>query len=481
MHDVVEIDPVTRIEGHARITVHLQEDGTVADARFHVVEFRGFEALCLGRSIWEMPALTARTCGICPVSHLVAAATAGDAILGVTVPPAGRALRRLANLAQIIQSHALSVFHLSAPDLLLGMDADPSMRNVFSLMRQRPDVVRAGIRLRQFGQAIIEAVTGRRIHGPGIVPGGVVAPLTHAQAAQIRAAVPEALESAQATLALYLEEVVPRFTAEIGAFGDVRSLFLGHCEPDGTWAHGETGLRVVDSDGRVVADQLDAAGYREWLGEWGTNDSFLKSPYWRASVPDEATDPSAGMYRVGPLARLNLVERMGTPLADEGLSTFREVAGVPATSSFHFHHARLLEILGCVERIAALIEDPVLLDPDTRATAGINAAHGVGASEAPRGTLFHAYDVDDDGLVTAVDMLIATGQNNLAMNQAVRQVAKTWITARDIPEPVLNRLEASIRAFDPCLSCSTHAIGQMPLLVQLLDAGGEVVQERRRG
>ena len=479
MHDIVEIDPVSRIEGHARITLHLGEDGTVADAAFHVTEFRGFEAFCRGRTIWEMPGLTARTCGICPVSHLLASAKAGDAILGVAVPPAAVAQRRLANLAQIIQSHALSFFHLSAPDLLLGMDADPATRNVFALMANEPEIVRRGIRLRQFGQEVIAAVTGKRIHGPGIVPGGVAAPLSPDAIAAIAERLPEARAAAEDTLALFVESILERFPREIASFGTFPSLFAGLCRPDGRWAHDEGGVRVVDADGRVVADQLDPAGYREWLGEWGTADSYLKSPYFTPAV-GAGGDPAAGMYRVGPLARINLCDAMGTPAADEALHRFRETFGRVATSSFLYHHARLIEVLACTERIAELLDDPALLDQRVRAEAGVNATVGVGVSEAPRGTLFHAYTVDDDGVVTDVDMLIATGQNNLAMNQAVLQAAREFVRGPRIPEGALNRIEASIRAFDPCLSCSTHALGEMPLLVRLVDRDGTVVEEVRR-
>ncbi|WP_370326163.1 Ni/Fe hydrogenase subunit alpha [Euzebya sp.] len=479
MHNIVEIDPVTRIEGHARITVHLDDAGTVSEARFHVTEFRGFEELCKGRTVWEMPSLTARTCGICPVSHLLASARAGDMILGVGVPPAGVALRSLANLAQIIQSHVLSFFHLSAPDLLLGMDAAPESRNIFALMQTQPDLVRRGVRLRQFGQEIIAAVTGERIHGAGIVPGGVAAPLTGDQVEAIAAWVPEARAAAVDTLELFTTQLLDRFADEVATFGAFDTLFLSMCAPDGQWSHDAGGLRVVDSTGAIVADQIDPATYREWLGEWGATDSYLKSPYWRPAV-DGTDDPSAGIYRVGPLARLNVCETMGTPLAEEALVDYRERVGGIATSSFSFHHARLIEVLACVERIEQLLADPILCDPHVRATAGINRRSGVGCSEAPRGTLFHAYDVGDDGTIAGVDMLIATGQNNLAMNRAVTQVARAYVTGPEIPEGTLNRLEASIRAFDPCLSCSTHAIGQMPLVVTLLDHEGHEVQVVRR-
>ena len=476
MHDVV-IDPVSRIEGHAKITLRLNETGAVDDARFHITEFRGFEEFCRGRPVWEMPSLTARTCGICPVSHLLASAKAADAILSVTAPPAAVVQRRLANLGQIIQSHALSYFHLSAPDLLLGMDADPASRNVFAMMATQPDLVRRGIRLRQFGQEIVAAVSGERIHGSWIVPGGVARPLLPSARDAIRARIVEAKTAATDTLEEFVR-LLDRFPREVEAFGHFDSLFLAHCGPDGCWAHDSGTLKVIAADGSVIAEGVDPADYRSWIGEWGEADSYLKSPYWRPAV--NGHDPSPGMYRVGPLARVNICTGFGVPLADEALAAFRERAGRIATSSFYYHHARLIEVLACVELIEQVLDDPHLINAHVRAEAGINATHGVGASEAPRGTLFHDYTVDDEGLVTAVNMVIATGQNNLAMNRTVLQIARAFVEGPDISEGVLNRIEAGIRAFDPCLSCSTHALGQMPLLVRVVAADGGLLAEVRR-
>ena len=477
MHNTHVIDPVSRIEGHAKITIHVDDAGGVTDARFHVTEFRGFEDFCRGRPVAEMPGLTARTCGICPVSHLLASAKAADAIHAVVVPDAATLQRRLANLGQIIQSHALSVFHLSAPDLLLGMDADPATRNVFGLMEAEPEVVRRGIRLRQFGQEIVQAVTGRKIHGAGIVPGGVAAPLDEGTRAALAAKVDEAKAAAADTLERFVG-LLDGFDREVRAFGSFPSLHLAHCAADGTWEHYGGALRVVDGAGTIVADGLDPAEYRAFLGEWGNEDSYLKSPYWKPAVTDG--DPAAGIYRVGPLARLNVCERIGVPLGDDALEVFRERAGGVANSSFAYHHARLIEVLGCLELLEGALADPQVCEPHVRAHAGINRSHGVGSSEAPRGTLFHDYTVDGHGIVTGVNMLIATGQNNLPMNRTILEIAREWVTGPDIPEGVLNRIEAGIRAYDPCLSCSTHALGEMPLLVRVVGSDGELLGEVRR-
>jgi NAD-reducing hydrogenase large subunit len=473
MHDLQVIDPVSRIEGHAKITIALDEDGTVARTRFHVTEFRGFEEFCLGRPVWEMPSLTARTCGICPVSHLLASAKAGDAVTGVRIPSTAVKLRRVANLGQIIQSHALSFFHLSAPDLLLGFDADPAVRNVFGLMADEPELARRGIRLRGFGQSVIEAIAGRKVHAPGIVPGGIAEPMTE----ETRLALLEGLDEAAETAALALDlftDILDRFDREVRAFGQFPSYFLALANEDGLWEHYDGHLKVVDAEGTVVADEVPAWEYRTIIGESASVDSYLKSPYFKPAV-DDGAPVEDGMYRVGPLARLNVCESMGTPLADAALDEFRERAGGVATSSFFYHYARLVEILASTERMRSHLEDPTITNSLVRATGGVNHTHAVGSSEAPRGTLFHEYHVDEHGLLEKVNMIIATGQNNLPMNATVHQIAREWIDGPVIPEPILNRLEAGIRAFDPCLSCSTHAIGQMPLVVTLESPSGETL------
>lgn len=470
----IVIDPVTRIEGHAKISIFLDDAGKVADARFHVTEFRGFEKFCEGRPFFEMPGLTARVCGICPVSHLMASAKAGDAILAVRIPPAGEKLRRLMNLGQHIQSHALSFFHLSGPDLLLGWDADPAKRNVFGLIAAEPALARAGIRLRQFGQEVIERLGGKKIHPAWAVPGGVREPITAETRDYLRGWIPEVRATAQEGLRVF-KGFLDRNREETDVFGNFPSLFLGLVGPDGCWEHYGGKLRFTDSSGRIVADQIEASRYAEYIGEAVEHDSFLKSPFYKPhGYPN-------GIYRVGPLARLNVCSHIGTPLADAELIEFRQRWGATPNSSFLYHLARLIEILGGVEHIERLLDDPDLLSPRVRAEAGINSLEGVGVSEAPRGTLFHHYQVDENGLLKKVNLIIATGQNVLAMNRTITQIAQRYINGKQIPEGVLNRVEAGIRVFDPCLSCSTHAVGQMPLSVTLHAADGTVLDEVRRG
>jgi NAD-reducing hydrogenase large subunit len=470
MAERIVIDPVTRIEGHAKITIHLDDAGQVSDAKFHVTEFRGFERFCEGRPFYEMPGLTARVCGICPVSHLMASSKAGDRILAVHIPLAAQKLRRLMNLAQIIQSHALSFFHLSAPDLVLGFDSDPVKRNVFGLIKADPDLARAGIRLRQFGQEIIAHLGGQKIHPSWAVPGGVRSALSAEAHAAIRDRLPEARAVILDTLGRF-KHALPQFEKEAHIFGNFPSLFLALVGPDGAWEHYSGYLRFVDSAGNIIADRLEGDDYRTFIGEATESFSYLKAPYYRPlGYPN-------GVYRVGPLARLNVCTHFGTPLADQELREFREREGGAVNASFHYHYARLIEILGALERIERDLDDPDLRSNRLRASAGINRLEGVGVSEAPRGTLFHHYRVDEHGLVQKVNLIIATGQNNLAMNRTVAQIARHYIKGPHIPEGMLNRVEAGIRAYDPCLSCSTHAAGVLPLAVRLVASDGTLLDE----
>ncbi|WP_413200457.1 Ni/Fe hydrogenase subunit alpha [Nostoc piscinale] len=475
----IVIDPVTRIEGHAKISIFLDDTGQVSDAHFHVTEFRGFEKFCEGRPLWEMPAITARVCGICPVSHLLASAKAGDRILAVTIPPTAAKLRKLMNLGQILQSHALSFFHLSAPDFLLGMDSNPQTRNVFGLIAAEPEFARGGIRLRQFGQEIIELLGGQKIHPAWAVPGGVREPLTSEKRSHIQNRIPEARATILNALARF-KNLLDDYAAEAQTFGNFPSLFMGLVTPNGLWETYDGHLRFVDSAGNILADKLDPTRYQEFIGEAVQPDSYLKSPYYRPLGYPNQNDHcriDSGMYRVGPLARLNICNRIGTPLADQELQEFRDRGQGTVKSSFFYHYARLIEIIACIEHIEILLNDPDILSTRLRAEAGINQLEGVGVSEAPRGTLFHHYRVDENGLLQKVNLIIATGQNNLAMNRTVAQIARHFIQGNDIPEGMLNRVEAGIRAFDPCLSCSTHAAGQMPLQIQLIAADGNIINQ----
>lgn len=479
MSQRIIIDPVTRIEGHAKISIYLDDNGQVNDARFHVTEFRGFEQFCVGHPLEEMPGTTARICGICPVSHLLTSAKTGDILLNVNVPPTATKLRRLMNLGQITQSHALSFFHLSGPDLLLGMDSDQKTRNVFGLIASEPDFARKGIRLRQFGQEVIEILGGRRIHSNWAIPGGVRKPLTAQGRNQIQTGLPEAKTTILEALNRF-KSLFANYQQEIQAFGNFPSLFMGLANNQGLWETYEGKVRFVDSNGNIVADGIDPAEYHQFVGEAVQPDSYLKSPYFRPlGYPDKGDRCTIenGMYRVGPLARLNICTRIGTPLADKELQAFREHGQPLVTSSFFYHYARLIEILAAIEQIEILLDDPEILSTEVAVTGEIQKLEAIGVSEAPRGTLFHHYQVDEKGIIQKMNLIIATGQNNLAMNRTVTQIARHFIKGEEIKEGMLNRVEAGIRAFDPCLSCSTHAFGQMPLHIEILASDGTLVNQ----
>ena len=376
MAKTITIDPVTRIEGHAKISVYLNDRGEVEDAQFHVTQFRGFEKFTEGRRFEEMPSITARICGICPVSHLMASGQACDDLLGVEVPPAARKLRQLLNLGQYVQSHALSFFHLSAPDLLLGMDAPIPERNVLGLATKFPEPAKNGIWLRKFGQQIIERLAGKRIHPMWMVPGGVSSPLKPADRDEILRDIPRAIEISRSTIDLF-KGATAKFLPEIESFGNFPSLFLSLVTPEGNLEHTFGNFRVVDEHRKRIADQIPPRAYSEYIGEAGTSFSYLKAPYFKPlGFP-------GGFYRVGPLARLNACDRCGTPRADAELALFRELGAAQGGSvwgSFYYHYARLIEILFALERIEQILADSEILSSHVRASASPNRREGVGIS-----------------------------------------------------------------------------------------------------
>ncbi len=468
MSQTITIDPVTRLEGHGKITIQLNSRGEVEDAHFHVTQVRGFERFSEGRPFYEMPSLMARICGICPVSHLIASAKACEAIMSVRIPHTAAQLRRLLNLAQMVQSHALSFFYLASPDLLLGMDSDPAVRNILGVAAAKPELGRAGIGLRRFGQSIIELLGDKRIHPGWVVPGGVTEPLEPAKRDKILAMIPEAYANIGLALGAY-KKIADTFKAEIAVFANFPSNYMSLINDDESIEFTDGAIRLIDSKGGIMEDGIAATRFAEAIGEAVEPYSYTKFAYYKPLGYPE------GSYRVGPLARLNIVKSMGTPKAEKELAEFKQLAAGPVEGSFHYHHARLVEMLYGIEKIEEILADPRILGRHVRATAGVNRLEGAGQAEAPRGVLHHHYKVDDDGKVTWANLVIATGQNNKAMNLGVLQAARHYVKNGKFTEGVLNRVEAVVRTFDPCLSCSTHAFGQMPLAIEIISAGGEVL------
>lgn len=466
----ITIDPVTRIEGHAKITINLNENGTIEDGRLHVIQYRGFEKFCEGRLYNEMPSLTARTCGICPVSHIIASSKACDSLLNITPPQAAINIRKIVNLAQLLQSHALNFYHLSSPDFIYGFDAPAEDRNIFTMMKTHPQIAKDGIELRAFGQKIIELLVGKKIHPTGIIPGGVTHVVTNKLKDEILGGIPKAMNIAQNGL-IHFKENLHKFENEIASFGNYPSLFMALVGQNGTLEHYDGVLRFIDSEGNILQDGIDPQNYKEFIGEMVEDDSFLKSPYYKPlGYPN-------GMYRVGALARLNIATKCGTPLADDELKHFKALGkGKPLLNSFYYHYARLIEMIYSLEMIEQLLQDQNSLNETVYLNGRINTVNGIGCSEAPRGTLFHDYKVNNDGIIENVNLIIATGNNNLAMNTAIKQVAKAFIDPQNITDGALNRVEAVIRCFDPCLSCSTHALGIITSLIEVRDHENKILQ-----
>jgi len=468
----ITIEPVSRIEGHAKVTIQLDDTGKVADTRFQVTQVRGFEKFTEGRPYYEMPGITSRICGICPISHQLAASKACDAIMAVRIPKTAKLLRELIHCAQLVQSHALSFFYLSGPDLLLGMDADPATRNVAGLIEADPELARAGIELRKFGLHVIESLAEERVHPSWIVPGGVKTPMQVAARDRLMGMVPEAIETTMRTLSVFKGKL-DSFQEEIENFGSAPTMYAALVDRLGNLQIYDGEIRFRDAAGEIVQAGIAPEEYAEYIGEASLKESYLKAPYYK---PLGLAD---GIYRVGPLARLNVAEACGTPLADGELQELRQRFGRVPHSAFLYHYARLIEVLYGLERIKTLLSLPEILDSHVRATASVNAPEGIGIIEAPRGTLIHHYKVDDNGAIVWANLIVATGHNNYAIGKSVRQVSDHFVKGPYLEEGMLNRVSAVVRAYDPCLSCSTHALGAPAVSISLLGPDGALLDELR--
>ena len=480
MGKTITISPVTRIEGHAKVTIHLDEDGKVDRSYFHVTQYRGFEKFCEGRVFFEMPKITPRICGICPVSHHLASAKACDEIIGVKPPKPALMLRELMHMAQIVQSHSLHFFHLASPDLLLGFDADPAVRNVIGVIQKNPELAIKGVKLRKYGQQIIERLGDKRVHPNFAVPGGVNKALSVEERDAMLSELDEMIEYAQTGINVaknWLEE--ERDLAE--EFANFKTGYMGLVSEGEALELYDGTVKLIGKDGNLL-EKFDGGDYLDYIGEHVEDWSYLKFPFYKKmGYPD-------GVYRVGPLGRLNVAEKITTPLANEELKKFKALADGPVEGSLYFHYARLIEVLYGLERTKQLLEEPEIMSQDIRAESNeitmneVNrrsffSGEGIGTIEAPRGTLFHHYWCDETGKLTKVNLIVATGHNNWAMSKSVDMVAKEFVDGNNLKEGMLNRVEAAIRCYDPCLSCSTHALGQMPLIIKLIDSDGNVVNQ----
>jgi len=469
----ITIEPVTRIEGHAKVTINLNKDGTVDHAYFHVNEFRGFEKFCEGRLVFEMPIITPRICGICPVSHHLASAKTGDIVYGSPPPKTATLLRDLMHMGQIIQSHGMHFFELAGPDLILGFDANPEIRNVVGLIQADTSLALKAVALRKYGQEIIRIVGGRRIHPTFAIPGGVNKSLKSEERDAILKDINEMIEITKIGLQIF-KNWAGKNKEDIDKFAVFTTGYLGLVTPENGLELYQGDIRLVNSQGEQL-EKFDSNDYLNFIAEHVEDWSYLKFPYYKKlGYPN-------GVYRVGPLGRLNLVEKIDTPLANDEFRQYREINHwKPIENTLHYHYARLIEVLFAIERVKVLLDDPDILGTDVLNTRQNFKGEGVGVIEAPRGTLLHHYIANENGQIEKVNLIVSTGHNNWAMSEAVDSVAKTYINGHEIHEGLLNRVEAAIRAHDPCLSCSTHAIGKMPLIVDIHNHKGKTIKSLRR-
>jgi NAD-reducing hydrogenase large subunit len=471
----IAIDPISRVEGHGKITLLLDADNHIQEARLHIVEFRGFEKFIQGRPYWEVPFFVQRLCGICPVSHQLAAAKAVDQLAGIRqLTPAATKLRRLLHFGQILQSHALHFFHLSSPDFLFGFGSDPAQRNIAGVLEKYPEIALKGVKLRKYGQQIIQAITGKRIHGTGTVPGGMNKPLTIIERDALLTDITDILQWSQEALAL--NERIHTAHPEHYDFATLHSNYLSMTGEKGELEFYHGGLRARYANGDNIFDQFDYCDYQQILREEVRPWSYMKFPYLSALGTEQ------GWYRVGPLARVNNCDTISTPLAEAARKRFKAFGqGEFVHHTLAYHWARMIEALHCAESIHELLHDTEITGTELMAEKGEHQLQGIGVIEAPRGTLFHDYQVNEEGLVTKANLLVSTTSNNQAMNESVRSVANQYLDGHEMTEALLNHLEVAVRAYDPCLSCATHALGKMPLQVALQDVNGKIVDQLTKG
>ena len=472
----IVIEPVTRVEGHGKVTILLDEEGRVQQARMHIVEFRGFERFIQGRPYWELPVLVQRLCGICPVSHHLAAAKAVDQLVGgENLTPTALKMRLLMHHGQFFQSHALHFFHLSSPDLLFGFDADPGIRNVIGVAAKYPDLAVQGVMMRKYGQEIIKATAGKKIHGTGAIPGGINKNLSIEERDALLKEIDQMREWGRGAV-----KVAKDYTLEnlekLAGFGSFDSNHLSIVREDGAYDIYDGGLRAQDARGNKIFDHVDNQAYNEYIAEEVRSWSYMKFPFIKALGPEK------GWYRVGPLARINNCDYFDTPEAEKERKEFFEAVGQkPCNVTMAYHWARMIELLHSIEKIHELLEDPDLQGEDL-VVKGERRSEAVGIIEAPRGTLFHHYRINEDDQVVMANLIVSTTSNNEPMNRAVQKVAEEYISgAPEITEGLLNHVEVAIRAYDPCLSCATHAMGQMPLVVELYDGAGRLIDRKIKG
>ncbi len=474
MGKTLVIQPVTRIEGHAKITVQLDDAGNVADARVHVIELRGFERFCIGKPVEEMPRITTRICGVCPWSHHLASAKATDAVFGVKPPPAGEKLRRLCNSIAYVEEHILHFYILAGPDFVMGPRAEYQVRNVIGMLAAVPEVAKRVVIVRQMCAKMLEIIAGKAIHPAAAVPGGFSRPLKPEERDQLLPMAAEALDMAKFTIAFAKSDIFPKYMDVVKTVGTLTSGFLGTVTEDGALDLYDGKLRLMASDGTY--EDFDTDHYTDYIGEHVEDWTYLKFPYAKKKGPFLLESGAPSLYRVNSLARINVADTIPTPLAQKELEEFRANFGRPAQLTLLYHWARLIELLHNAELVVDLLNDPEITSREIRIAVTPRAARGVGVVEAPRGTLIHDYTTDEEGLLTHVNLIVGTCQNNSAINLSVKQAAQALIKDGNYDQGILNTVEMTIRAYDPCLSCSTHRLdGRLAVKLEIYGSDGKLV------
>lgn len=475
MGKTLVIQPVSRIEGHAKITIQLDDAGNVDDARVNVIELRGFERFCVGKPVEEMPRITTRICGVCPWSHHLASAKATDAVFGVEPPPAGVKLRQLCNSIAYMEEHILHFYILSGPDFVIGPDAEYPVRNVIGIVGAVPDVARRVVKVRHMCAKMLEMIAGKAIHPAAAVPGGFSRPLQPEERDALLPMAEEALELAKFSISFAKSDIFPKYLDVVKTVGTITSGFLGTVTEDGALDLYDGKLRMMYADGTY--EEFAPTDYTDYIGEHVEDWTYLKFPYAKKKGPFALEDNAPSLYRVNSLARINVADHIPTPLAQKELEEFRASFGRPAQLTLLYHWARLIELLYNAENTIQLLNDPEIVSRDTRVKVTPREARGIGVVEAPRGTLIHDYTTDADGLLTHVNLVVATCQNNSAINLSVKQAAKTLIKDGQYDQGILNTVEMAIRAYDPCLSCATHRMdGRLPVKLDILDPDGSLIE-----
>lgn len=477
MGKTITIAPVTRIEGHAKITINLDDSGNVADTFVNVVELRGFEKFCIGRPVEELPRIVTSICGVCPWSHHLASAKANDAVFGVTPPSAGRKLRELCNAIAFTEEHILHFFFLAGADFVMGPDADYSVRNVFGIAAANPEIGKKVVRNRHLGAQMLNIVSGKAIHPVTAVPGGFSKPLTEKERENVLPMAEEVLEFSKFSINFAKESLFPKYTEAIETIGIIKTGFMGTVTEDGAMNMYDGKLRLMKQDGSYTDFAYEE--YTNYIEEKVLPWSYMKFPYAKSWGEGFSMDIEApkGIYRTNALARMNVCDKIATPLAQAELEEFREKFGRPAQHTLLYHWARLIELLYNAERVIELLNDPDITSTDIRVPVTPRAAHGIGCVEAPRGTLIHDYETDDQGLITNINLIVGTTHNNAPINMAVKQTAKALIKDGNYDQGILNKVEMAIRAHDPCLSCATHALdGSIPVKIDIVDSSGNLVK-----